>query len=203
MSYLWDDYNKGKARDAAKQMALESTAQEFQKNLSTYIARAQNACLNLEEKYSWKRGEVGFDTRNDAPELLKIRPRDPYLLKNIAIEQSKSDQCTSPDLFRLSNECLKAASYVPSNRIYDEYRGWLIYDAGSIADRALSKEIEDNPRETAYTTAAHVVGIWDACLKFIPIDQSGEIGERRAVALMQSGHYQDALTQADSVASLR
>jgi len=73
MSYLWDDYNKGKARDAAKQMALESTAQEFQKNLSTYIARAQNACLNLEEKYSWKRGEVGFDTRNDAPELLKIR----------------------------------------------------------------------------------------------------------------------------------
>jgi hypothetical protein len=63
--YFADDSNKSQARDAARERAVEVAAQDLQNKLSTYLARAQNAALELAKRYSWNSGEAGFDDYPD------------------------------------------------------------------------------------------------------------------------------------------
>ncbi len=224
ISYLWDDYNMGKARDADKQRALESAAKDIQNKLSNYIAISQNAAIKLEKQYVWGKGEAGFDESsqqaerrqsltkaNDIAGLLqiaemesKIRPRDPFIRYRKAYYASCDNRSKPSEMLSAAKQCVEAASLVPEGRIYDEYRGWFLYAAGDIANRASSKEIGDRSWATANnSTAAYAVRLWDECLKFTPNDSTGEFGERRAWALMQSGHLKEALEQARSVEKLR
>ncbi|MEI7776474.1 MAG: hypothetical protein WCK17_17060 [Verrucomicrobiota bacterium] len=224
ISYLWDDYNKSKARDAARERAVNAAYQELRNKVSTYTARAQNAALAFAQKYSWQRAEAGFDEppdqaermtslvkANDLAGILQImdaarrrRPRDPFALSRRAYTYSLDARLTPKDMVSASNQCLDAASLVPSGRIYDEYRGWFLYSAGDIANRAATKEIGNSAWSTACNpTAAYATRLWDECLKFTPNDPTGEFGERRAWALMQSGHLEKALEQARSVEALR
>jgi hypothetical protein len=201
ISYLWDDYNKGKVRDADKQRALESAAKDIQNKLSNYIAISQNAAVKLEKQYSWGKGEAGFDESpqqaerrqslakaNDVAGLLeiaeaesKMRPRDPFIRYRKAYYASRDNRYSKPsEMLTTAKQCAEAASLIPEGRIYDEYRGWFLYMAGDIANRASSKEIGDRSWATANNpTAAYAVRLWDACLKFTPNDPTGEFGERR------------------------
>ena len=197
VEYLWDDYNKGKERDADKQQELQEANQEFRNKFSTYIARAQNAALDLSQKYSWEKGEAGFDDSQ------MNRPRDPFVLSQQAYDYSSTNQITVTDMIACANQCLNAACLVPSGDIYDEYRANFLWAAGDIASRASSKEIGNQSWGTAYNqTAASAVQVWKACLKFTS-DPTGECREQMAWALMASGDLKEALNQANSIASLR
>jgi tetratricopeptide (TPR) repeat protein len=197
VQYLWDDYNKGKERDAAKQQKLEVASQEFRNKFSTYIACAQNAALDLSQKYSWEKGEAGFDDSQ------MNRPRDPFLMSQQAYNFSLNNQTPAKDMITAANQCLYAACLVPSGDIYDEYRANALWAAGIIASQAYSKEIGNQSWATAYNqTAASAVQVWKACLKYTQ-DPTGECREQMAWALMASGNLKEALNQASSIASLR
>jgi len=197
IQYLWDDYNKGKERDAAKQQELQEANQEFQNKFSTYIARSQNAAVDLSQKYSWEKGEAGFDDSQ------MNRPRDPFQMSQQAYDYSSANQITVTDMIPNANQCLNAACLVPSGDIYDEYRANFLWAAGDIASRAFSKEIGNQSWGAAYNqTAASAVQVWKACLKYTP-DPTGECREQMVWALMASGDLKEALNQANPIATLR
>jgi hypothetical protein len=222
--YLWDDYNKSKERDVDKEQAVRTAYEQFNNTLSTYIGRCQSAALSLSEKYSWTRGEAGFDESPDqavaarnaadnkditglsqiAKAALMRRPNDPFAIAREALVSSLYEPQSPQQMISFSNRCVAAASLVPTGGIYDEYRAWFLYLAGDIANRASTKEIGDRSWVAAGNrTAAHAVGLWNECLKFAPNDPAGEYGELRAWALMQSGHLNEALRQARLVEPLR
>lgn len=224
LSFLWEDYNKGKERDAAKQRAIDVSSRELNNTLSSYLARSQNMALELANRYSWTHGEGGFDRTseenarweelvkaNDAAGLLRVmdrlrqtRAHDPFAQINYAYFASRQQGRTAKDLAADAQLCLTAAALVPANAMYDEYRGWCLYRAGDIANLASTVEIGRGSWARAFNaTAAHAVGIWDACLRVTPNDPTGELGERRAWALLQSGHLSEALEQARAVESVR
>jgi len=220
---LLQQYNKEQARDSDQQAAINASSQEFKNKFSTYMARAQNAALDMEQKYAWNRGEAGFDetpeqddamtnyiSSNNLDGLLLImeseqkrRPRDPFLLAEMAFYYSFKSDRTPTELLRYANECVTAASLVPADPIYDKYRGRFLYMASDIANRAANVEIGRKSWATAFShTAAYAVGLWNACLKFTPNDTTGELRERKAWVLMQSGHLNEALALAIALTPL-
>jgi hypothetical protein len=104
----------------------------------------------------------------------------------------------------LAKECVTAASWVPSNSRYDAYRGHILSTAGDLLNRSSTKALKGRSWARAYHhPAAYAVRVWDATLRYTPVDPTGEFRERRAWALMQCGELEGALKQALDVEPLR
>jgi len=224
VTYLWDDYNKGKRRDAAKQQAVEAAIERLKNDRSRALARAQNSANDLADRNGWQKGEAGFDEDDNDKGVVaafvqagdigglarffdrvkRRRPRDPFVVVQNCAVKSLNPQATSRELMLLSKECLDAASLVPAGWFYNQYRASVLYAAGDLANRAWSMECQYSGFGRAHSkTAKWAVRIWDACLAYDPKDSSGEIRERRAWALMASGKLEEALAQAEEVVDLR
>jgi len=204
LTFLWEDYNKAKVRDEAKQLAITEAHQQLERQLSTYLARCQNAAVNLTERYSWRQGEAGFETPTQARLSKTRRPRDPFAIAQNANLLSLDPKCSDSELLAATKECLKAASLVPKRQIYDECRAYCLFVAGGIAFRTATNRIAatDTWADAYSEPAAYGVGVLNECLKFTK-DSTGEIREIRAWSLMQSGHIKEAFEQANSICSLR
>lgn len=206
---LLEGLSKQQVLDEAKRRAFEAAGQELQRRVAPREARLQNSAAAMSEKYGWLRGEVGFDETSEQAERLqrlimagdyqgalriveavsRRRPRNPFLARDRCFLAALVPNTSSAVLLARARECASAASLVPEGRIYDDYRGQVLFIAGLIAMEGAKKEKKGE-------AAAYAVNLFDATLRYDPQDTSAGIRESRAWALMLKGDLKQALAQA-------
>jgi len=224
VQWLLEDAAKGQEIDKTKRQDIEAAGQQCRAQVTTIIARLNNAEMDLASQYGWGKGEVrssdppeeagawqDLSAANDINGQLALldrkiagRPRDPMLLCVREYVASCDANANSGNMRSNAEQCVKCAALVPGGAIYDEYRAEILWIAGDIANRAWAKELEGSAWGTAHSPiAAYAVDVWDTLLSYEPSDATGECRERRAWALMASGRIDEAVKQVNEIATLR
>ena len=204
IAYLWDDYNKGKARAEAEQQAVAEAQKVLERKFSTFIARCQNASLTLTEKYSWNSGEAGFETTSIPSDSgPHKRPRDPFAVSLSAYLSGMAKGLSYQEVLDKAKQSERTLGLIPRNPIYDDYKSIVLWRAADLATQASLIELGSRSWTNAHSEAGiYAVSMWDAYLKYSS-DSTGEAREKRAWALARSGESKKALGQALAIQALR
>jgi hypothetical protein len=224
ITYLVDAWEKSGKREEAEKRAVESEARRISDNIQTSLFRAQATVRELARKRNWNTKEIGWELSDeqaalvasyqksgDVLGLLKLldrasdlRPRDPFprISKNTLIALSFNNDVAL--LSRSSKDTYSAASLVPSDTVYDDYRSEYVTLAAIFMSAARAAEITNGVAgydSTEISKAA--ANLWRKSLELSPTDSSGEIRAALSGALMADNSLHEARTIADSVVSMR
>jgi hypothetical protein len=227
---LWESYKDAKAVSEATQQAVQAAARDLDKKFTDALSRAQNAAIQLSEKYGWRRGEAGFDLPREQEERLdnlikaedfkgaltlldaihRRRARDPFaaVARHVVAGQVKFPvKGGDPsELAELAEGCVTAASLVPAGYMYDEDRAYCLYYAAFVATLAALKEYDEKVWGVPGSgLAARAVALWESRDFYVPFDPdvSGEGRQYRALALGLSGEFERALAVGSEIEGLR
>lgn len=136
------------------------------------------------------------------------RPNDPLVIVWYFDFLPLLKERSPEEMLARAADARRAATLIPNPSIYDAYRAKLLYTAATLTTGAVRKKMEAQGENWSTfsdpATAAQAAGLWDACRKLFPRgDPTGEMEEQRAWALAASGHYKEALAQAQAVREKR
>ena len=222
-TWVWENHQKGKARNEAKTQAINSARNKFSEALASYQSLCRQTAQRLTSKHGWQPGEAGFDESDEylstrarlfkegnigglaqlEQSLQGRRPRDPFVVERktylLAMQEDKARTLR----LESAKECLQAVSMVPAGTFYDRYRAELLCATGLALESLAGQEIgKEGLMNSASNEAALGVQVWDAALR-CQQDFSGELRQHQAWALALSGDLAGALKKAESVAELR
>lgn len=224
LTYAIDAWDKANQRDIAKKKAIESEAKRIGDKIQAFLLQAQTTARLLAKKHGWSDSEIGWELSDehaklfaklveagDLPALIKIterqcllRPRDPILRLNFNFLCAMLPDNSSDALSKYARDCYAAASLVPENSIYDEYRIACVYFAAELASKSRHFEFQKGQAVTGSSKNGQLaVALWRKVLELSPSDPGGEIRESLGFALMSSNSLSEALQYADDVMSLR
>lgn len=222
-TYLWDIYQKGQARNAAKTQAVDTARSKFGQALDGYQASCRQIAQRLTTKYGWQPGEAGFEESDDylatRAKLIKEsnlgglaqleqtlqarRPRDSFIVGRKTYLLTMQQDSTLSLRLEAAKECLQAASLVPAGAFYDRYRTDLLCTSAQALESVAAQELGSTTMmDAANEEAALGVQVWAAALRYQQ-DFSGELRQHQAIALAMSGDLAAALQEAELVAGLR
>jgi hypothetical protein len=224
-TYLVRDYEARAQRDVATQHALDAAVQDFERSCSATIARTNELLIELAEYFGWTSGEVALTVsdgdRNARLEELvatgdfacvydlldaerRHRPRDPFAILTANIVKAQLPTANANTLVDSARDCVRAATLFPAGAFYNQYRSHALHVAGDLANSAWLLELKGKNFASGISRwAPGAVRIWDASLRFDPVDSSGILREGRAWALMATGSLDTSLEQAREVHPLR
>jgi len=214
-----EDGERSDARDTAKQAALKSNQDEWLSHLGGISARWSAVSKILTGRHGWAESELSLD---DLPEEAALdglmdgkpgtsaslimerriaqRPRDALMLARLDNLKAYDARLTPNQLAELSKQCMVRAALLPADAIFDSARSRIMMLAGDIANTAWVRELSGTIwHEEGSQIAAFSIQVWDAALRYDPLDVTGECRERRAWSLLATGQVDNAVTQADEV----
>jgi tetratricopeptide (TPR) repeat protein len=194
----------------------------FEVERARLLGRIQVQVGVLAEKRKWLPTEVGFDStpederkwllaldredytaiRTHFEALQKLRPRDPFVLFNIAemgqveaalVSDDAGDAARIPILKQSLRNYIRAAELVPADRFHDSQRAGLLSQASDVASTILCRSGKQHSLPLQLANAA---------LRCDPRDATGDIKCCRVIALLRNGDYASAIAALDQLAQL-
>ena len=199
---VYEDYTRSKARNEARQLAIDAEQRKLNATWTSTIESAKSIAEKLERKNGWNAGEAGFDnfTSESFGAQLARRPRDPFLIANIASIRVPEE--TPANIMGDARRCLDAARLVPSGRAYDIFRRQFVSIASELAVMASARSLTRDSYSTAPSPfASEALRICKRNSLLSPIDSTGRNEMLIARSLACLGKYQDAVDAASPAAS--
>ncbi len=224
LAYAVDAWDKSNENDEVRKRAVTLEARRIGDMYQASLMQAQATARTLVKKHEWTPAEVGWELSDEQAQLVarllrandmdalvsvakrqaSLRPRDPITRLSFNYFKALASAGNSNVLSDTARDSYAAASLVPADGIYDDYRIACVYLAALFASEARSVEIQKGHWAYGSTKNGQLaVSLWRKLLDMSPSDPTGEIREALAFALMSENSLDEAFKHANEVLRLR